>query len=231
MAAVTEYFWLATAKSEGLLASDTVPNPFQVTMCPATTGMQQHRSLRRLHDLALQVRHSKRDEWLIFSWRGELAVHQKLLAEFEERRFTGYRLRPCTVRFRTGRVSHEYSELMVTGWAGMARPESGIRLIGTCKGCDYRIYSPLEDAEKLIDWSQWTGEDFFMVWPLPGYPLITRRVADAFEEMRVRSYTLRSLQFLQMRGRLYSRFELGPLSQFMPQDLATRYGKPLGIDP
>jgi len=140
---------------------------------------------------------------------------------------TGFRLKPVTVRFRDGHLSSEYYHLVVVGWAGIARSESGIRLIESCPHCLNKQYSPLVDGTKLIDWDQWTGEDFFMVWPLPNYTLITPRVAELLEKKHVKSYTLQHPVRDDWGER---RFAVGRLSAHLPDDLARKYGEPLGLE-
>jgi hypothetical protein len=223
---MAEYFHLDRPASDRLSAFDSVDEPYEVSLCPATSGMSQHRSIRRIHDLELEVKHRKRDELMIWALFGRV-VHASLVAEFEKRGFTGFRLRPASVRFRDGYLSHDYYELIVTGWAGLARPESGIRLLEDCPGCGYKKYSGLEDAARLIDWSQWTGDDFFIVWPLPAFTLITARVAETLQSLAVKSYVLGSLRSRELREkperlRAHFGFSVGRLSQFMPEDVAVQ---------
>jgi hypothetical protein len=230
MSAMVEYFRLESPSSQRLLASAERAVPDEITLCPITEGMNQHRSSRVMGDLRLEVKHNDAQQLVIFGWLEGPVVHAQLLEELAKRGFTGYRLRPATVRFRNGLLSSDYSELIVTGWAGVAPTESGIQLIEACSGCGYKKYSSLKDAEKLIDWAQWTGEDFFMVWPLPKYVLITRRVADALAELKVKSYQLENM--LEPRESAFSiahGYSVGALSQFLPEDLAIRYGGPLGL--
>ena len=159
---------------------------------------------------------------------GGLVFHSSVVEEFEKRGITGYRLKPAKVRFRNGSVSNEYSGLVVTGWAGVAPAESGIELLEGCE-CGYKKYSSLKHPEHLIDWAQWTGEDFFMVWPLPNYLMITKRVAEALSELKVKSYSLESmLSPPPSCGRDWG-FSAGALSEYLPYDVAVKYGTPLGL--
>jgi hypothetical protein len=188
---------------------------------------------RRLSDLALEVQHRKHDETLIASGMKRV-IHTNLAEEFEKRGLSGYRVRPATVRFRDGVLSKDYLQLVVSGWAGVARPESGIRLIEECSGCAHKKYSPLEDAGQLIDWSQWSGEDFFVVWPVPSC-LVTEGVANALRELKVKSYNFKSPQALENRDmppalRRNFGFTAGRLSALMPEDVAKKYGAPLGLE-
>jgi hypothetical protein len=156
---------------------------------------------------------------------GECLVHEKLLAEFRKANLTGYRTRPATLRFRDRAVTTEYQELVVTGWGGMARPESGIKLRKSCPACRWKKYTPLTDAEQLIDWNQWTGDDFFIVWPLQMFTLITERAAELLLGLDIRSFAIAGLDDTCQFG-----FGTGRLSNRMPLDLALRYGGPLGLE-
>ncbi|HET9408154.1 MAG TPA: hypothetical protein VFO39_13020 [Candidatus Sulfotelmatobacter sp.] len=199
----------------------------EILRCPITD--EHLDGSRRVSELALQVKHNHTDESIIWAWVDGCVIHQRLLEEFAKREFSGYRLRPATVRFRDGAISKDYRELVVTGWAGVARPESGIRIVKSCRVCHWKNYSDLRDAEQLIDWSQWTGEDFFIVWPLPKFTLITEQVAHLLLELGVRSFALRGLQDLNPLGLKFG-FTVARLSNFLPQDLAEKYGKPLDLE-
>jgi hypothetical protein len=231
---IPAYFHLGDPESERLLGSRAKDAPYQLELrrCPLN---DEHRQDRRTTPLALEVKHANRDEQMITSWLGERVVHASLLAEFQKRGFTGYRLKPAMVRFRDGNVSRDYSELIVTGWAGIARPESGIKLLENCPGCHLKRYSSLLDSTQLIDWTAWTGDDFFIVWPLPSFTLITARVAEALQALGVRSYeigTLRSLEqrFLPSSLPSLGGFTVGRLSNVLPGDVALKYGEQLGLE-
>jgi hypothetical protein len=151
------------------------------------------------------------------------------LAGFEQQGFTGYQVKPATVRSRDGSESTEYREFIVTGWAGVASSESGVQADNSCPGCHWKHYSGIANPEKLIDWSQWTGDDFFIVWPMPLYKLVTGRVADWLQSHKVKSFWLRGLESpgprIGERG-----FTPGRLSNYLPEDLAIKYGRPLGLE-
>jgi hypothetical protein len=179
-----------------------------------------------------EVSHNRRDELIIWGWTDGCVVHERLLADFEREGFSGYRTYPGSVRFRDGSVSEEYRRFIVAGWAGIASPESGVRLIDSCSGCMNKTYSPVTDFDKVIDWSQWNGDDFFIVWPLIGRKLITSRVAQWLSHHKIRSLGLsREFESLKESKALSSlKFERGRLSDYLPQDVATKYGGPLGLE-
>lgn len=196
--------------------------------CPLTK--EHTEGHRRIGPLYLEVRHNRQDEQII--WGCGFAVHNQILEEFRKEGFTGYRVKPAIVRFGDGSISTEYQEFVVTGWAGMASPESGLHVLKSCPGCRWKEYSPVTNFEKVIDWSQWTGEDFFVVWPLIGYKLCTERVAKWLLEHKVKSFHLEK-GFAQIeRDPIISRqgFPGVRLSVFFPQDLAIKYGRPLEIE-
>jgi hypothetical protein len=185
---------------------------------------------RRIGPLSLEVKHNRREEQIIWLWLGGLVVHEQLLDAFQEQGFTGYRANPATVRFRDGVISTEYLEFIVTGWAGIASPESGIRLVESCPGCPRKRYSPITNYEKVIDWSQWTEEDFFIVWPMAQDKLVTKRVAEWLLARKVKSFRLEDGFALQKKLMSPLKLRGGRLSDWFPEDLAIKYGRPLGLE-
>jgi hypothetical protein len=225
-------YLLRPPKSERLRAEEDPPQRREYIDCPLT---REHLAcVRPIGPLSLQVKHNKRDEWIIKVWTAESVFHKELIAELGRRGFTGFRTKPAKVRFRDGGISEEYYELDIVGWGGHARPESGIRLIEECPGCRGRKYSDVEEAEQLIDWTQWSRDDFFFVWPLP-FTFITERVADTLSALKVKSYTIESLQWMEVRNmvqRMYppSGYATSRISCTKPPDIVIKYGRPLGLD-
>jgi hypothetical protein len=205
-----------------LLAKPVTPPNIQEMPCG------QHRVLRRRDELTLEVKHNRHEESMIGTLTSEIVIHSRLAAELERQGFTGYRLKPATVRFRDGSISTEYSQLFEVGWAGIARPESGIRLLRKCPHCPCKEYSPLRDADQLVDWSQWSGDDFVVLWPI-GRCLITQRVAEMLTALKASSHLIMDLKNLE--GKEYGAppnacgFTGVPLSNLMPQDVAVKYEK------
>lgn len=221
------YFNLHWPHSERLMADTAIKEEREYRACPITT--EHSDGSRRVSPLALTLKHNHRDETMIWCWVEGLVVHERLLEGFEREGFTGYRTRPATVRFRDGELSNEYREFIVTGWAGVATDESGVRVKLGCPVCHWKKYTGITNYEKLIDWSHWTGEDFFIVWPLPRFILITERVAHWILNNEVRSCSVQGLDdFDHPVGA--SGFTVGRLSNFMPQDLAIKYGRPLDLE-
>lgn len=221
------YFNLHSPDSERLMGDSDVEVEYETHRCPITTEHADYS--RRISPLAVKVKHNRREEKMIWCWVEGLVIHEQLLESFRQQGFTGYRTRATTVRFRDGNLSNEYHEFSVTGWAGVATAESGVRVKKGCPVCHWKNYTGISNYEKLIDWSRWTGDDFFIVWPLPRFILITERVAQWMISNDVKSYSLRGLDdFDHPVGA--SGFTVGRLSNFMPEDLAIKYGRPFDLE-
>ena len=220
-----EYYLLAPPDSTAPLAEQIAEAAdWEISVCP--TADYLHFDGHRLKsNLTVKVSHNRKNVLLIWAWlRGRPLIHEKLIEELEAMGATGYRLKPGSVRFQDGSVSNEYRELVVTGWAGVASPDSGLKPIERCLDCHYVKYGPLPHPEKLMDCSQWTGEDFFTIWPLLGGVFINGRVGVLLRRLNTRSYTL------ERPSRSWGGPTVGRLSATMPDDLAQKYGEPLGIE-
>jgi hypothetical protein len=147
---------------------------------------------------------------------------------FRQEGFTGFEVKPVKARFKRGSGSPpQLWELVVTGWAGLANPESGIRRTRICEACKSVKYSGLEHPELLIDEAQRDGSDFFMVWPLPLFVFITQRVADCIRDHRLTGIVLKDVKGCTGIGE--SGFMPGRLSYWMPESRARELGEAAGI--
>jgi hypothetical protein len=221
------YFNLRGPDSEQLLGDDESYGSRESRPCPITN---EHVDFsRRIGPMRVKLKHNRRDEQMIWCWVFGTVIHEALLAEIQEQGFTGYRTQPATVSFRDGTMSAEYREFIVTGWAGVASAESGVRIAKRCPACHWRKYTAVTNYEQLIDWKQWTGDDFFIVWPMPSWILITERVAQWILSRDVKSFRLTSLDDWD-RPAGATGFTVGRLSNFLPEDLAIKYGRPLNLE-
>jgi hypothetical protein len=224
-----EYFELMAPDTERLWADHNKSSGERTEMSCSVNP--QHRKLSyRTTPLYLEVKHNSRQEHMIWAW--DVAIHNELAEKFREEGFTGYQLKPAVVRFRDGRTSSEYQELVVTGWAGSASAASGMTLIETCPGCPYRRYSAVTDYDKIIDWHRWSGEDFFYVYPFLGHRLCTKRIAQFLSKQKVKSFWVEKGFDVLRRDSFMSKFNVrvGNLFNFLPEDLAVKYGKELGLE-
>ena len=222
------YFHLLPAYIDRLMADDNESYRNRLTL-PCPISKEHVDGSRRVGPLHMHVKHNDHEQMMIWGWIEGYAVHQRMLDEYQRLGLTGYRTAPATIRFRDGSISHDYHEFIVTGWAGVAPPESGIRLERECERCHWKHYSPILSYEELIDWSQWTGDDFFIVWPLPRLILVTERAAEFLRRWKENSFRLIRLQD---RDPVVAKsgFTVGRLSSFLPEDLAIRYGTAIGLE-
>ncbi len=201
----------------------------EVVLCPLNDGHQ--REGRRLTDLTV-VQPDRALEDFVWTCYRECLVQDHVLELFKASGFAGFEVRPVKSRFRSA-TAHEPPrlwELVITGWAGMAPPESGIKLIEHCPGCGYRCYSAWTNPERLIEQSQWDGSDFFIVWPLPGHIFVTDRAADLIRQKGLSGVVVRRSTDLAFPQSVIPTLGPGRLSYWMPQDRARELGAPLGIE-
>lgn len=200
------------------------PNDWEQRFCPwcgPTPG-------RRLMDLSLVLRGRRVEDftWTIFS---ECLIQDHVLHYFREQGFTGFEVKPVQARFRkkAAQPPPRLWELVVTGWGGMAAPQSGVRLVSRCQICGRVLYSQPSNPGKLIDARQWDGSDFFIIWPLPRFIFVTDRVARAIQEQRYTGVCFTAPERLDFDPSK----ELAPgrLSFWMPQARARELGESLGI--
>lgn len=195
-------------------------------VCPVHDGHQ--RAGKRLTDLSIALRGRVVQDF-VWTWYNECLIQDHVLDLFNKKKVTGFEVKPVKVKFKrkTDRKPPKLWELIVTGWAGIAPPTSGIKLIEHCDACGSMKYSGCTYPDKLIDVSQWDGSDVFVVWPATRYIFITDRVAQVISENRLCGAVLKQPGELRFSssGTLSSR----RLSYWMPEARARELGESLGI--
>ncbi len=109
----------------------------------------------------------------------------------------------------------------------MTPPESGIRLIKRCPGCNRQWYSRWTDAPHLIGEKQWDGSDFFTIWPLSGF-YVTDRVAQFILRNKLGPAKLVPLEQMQW-PKYVPDLAPGRLRDWYPEERARALGESLGI--
>jgi hypothetical protein len=163
------------------------------------------------------------------TWHREWLILDRTLDLLKKHRLSGFITKPVTARFAdSDEVPPKLWEVVVIGWGGMASPRSGIRFDEVSSSPEYGFlrYTDLRDAEKLIDVTQWDGSDFFMVWSLPRFVFITKRVARVIREHGLKGAHIKAVTELAQTS---GGFSPGRLSDFMPDERARELGEPLGI--
>lgn len=196
-------------------------------VCPLHDG---HRAGgKRLTDLSVALP-GRTVQDFVWTWYSECLVRDRVLKLFELSGFTGYDVKPARAKYKRASEGQPpvLRELIVTGWAGMASPESGIRLVERCEGCGHTVYSGSNNSGALIDVTQWDGSDFFIVWPLPAFIFVTDRVAQVIRDNRLTGAVLTQPNDLDLSGGLLRSFSPGQLSDSMPEERARQLGASLG---
>jgi hypothetical protein len=196
--------------------------------CPVNDEHQ--RAGRRITDLRVELR-GRTVEDFVWTFFCECLVQDRVLDIFRANNVTGFEVKPKPVKIAFKR-KRDYEpprlwELVVTGWAGMAAPDSGIKLTERCDACGLLKYGGCTSPEKLIDSAQWDGSDIFMVWPLVKFIFVTDRVARLLRKNRFSGFVLNQPADLDFSPS--DTLGGGRLSYWMPDARAHELGEPLGI--
>jgi hypothetical protein len=198
--------------------------------CPVDPG---HPGIGRTrsNDLHVILPSSKLDD-ILCTWHAEYIITEQVANLFQASRLTGYELRPVRVtavmRGDKNIVNlPKLWELKITGWAGFASKESGIRLEQQCSSCGYAHYSPPKDPGRIVDPRQWDGSDFFIVWPMPGFVFVTDRAKSVAVEHKLRGVKFVAPNAVEFHP---AGFSPGRLWYYMDQERAKKLGGPLGIE-
>jgi hypothetical protein len=104
---------------------------------------------------------------------------------FKAHNLTGYELHP--VKVCNKKLDFNLWELIITGNAGRAHPDSGLNLTLYCKYCGLTRYTPIKKGLGIIvDEAQWDGSDFFTITEYYKYVLITEKVKKIIEENKLK---------------------------------------------
>jgi hypothetical protein len=113
-------------------------------------------------------------EWSVY---GDAITSPAVACGFRDAGFTGFEVLPTEILTTTETpIGREAVQLKVYGWGGVAPQSSGVRVLSECKACGRRVFSKYTSPERLFTRTQWDGSDFFVIWPLPGYIMITLKV-------------------------------------------------------
>lgn len=158
-------------------------------------------------------------------------VQDRVLQMLREQGFMGFEARRARVR-READTTHSdtglptYWELLVTGWGGMARPESGIAHV---PGTDRWEGHP--DWSRIVDWDSWDGSDFFIVWPFAFTRLVSDRAAQFVREHKLTGVALTAPETCTRQYAHSKVHRVTPmrLRDHFPEERAREIGEPLGI--
>jgi hypothetical protein len=197
----------------------------EVVRCVVNPGHQ--RRGRRVRDLSVVLPDIGVQDF-VWTWYSECLLQDRTLELLRASGFTGFEVKPVAARFETSaKPAPRLWELVVTGWGGMAAPESGIRLdeSKSCPVCGLLAYTGLNNPSRLIDAAEWDGSDFFMVWPMCRSVFVTQRVVDVIRAHGLTGDGATALARLAPINRLNG----GRLRWYFPEKRAREIGEPLGI--
>lgn len=200
----------------------------ETIVCPENALHQ--RAGRRLSDLSVVLPRLPVED-IVWTYYSECLIQNRVVELFRRLGFTGYELRPVRARFNqpSKGAPPELWELWVTGWGGMAPPESGVKVVDHCKVCKSTIYSSCPTLAQAFDETQWDGSDFFFVWPLPGFVWVTDRVARAIRESRLKGVVLERPEDVRLSKMGPRTLSPGQLWYYLPEARAKALGEALGI--
>ena len=160
-------------------------------------------------------------EDVTWSWFSDAIVTPDVYDLFKSHGFTG-----CT--FSRVELYNMYEELTgqeayhleVTGWGGVASPESGVRVIMQCPVCEHAVYESFNDSLALFNEKRWDGSDVFMIWPLPKTIFITERVKNMIETFDIGGVEIIPLK--RIRTSIDGTLIPGSVWNYLPENIAKR---------
>jgi hypothetical protein len=152
----------------------------ETTLCPLNAGLPSQHAMRQHWSRPLKVvgpvQRMTDFEWTVFR---DILIEEDIVDKLQSAKFSGFEVRPVELYTTTETpIGRRTFELKVTGWGGMASPESGIKVIKECPYCKRRVFSGFTNPHELFSSKMWDGSDFFVIWPLPKYVFVTKKVAD-----------------------------------------------------
>lgn len=222
-------FWHFSKPNRDTQSADYDGMSLEPIVCPNNPGHQ--RGGKRTTDLKIVLRQSNGEDFVWFDYTGECVIQDHVLQVFRDNNVTGFEVKPVKARFAlTSAIPPQMWELVVTGWAGVAPPESGISLNKekSCPVCGSLHYTSATDNSHLIKREQWDGSDVFMVWPLCRYIFIADRLRRLVEANHLTGCHFIAPKDLPI-SRYNSGYSPGRLSYYMPQNRAKELGEGLGI--
>jgi len=220
------FFLLDEVRPNTCIADIAPEAPFESVKITCRLVRDHMRGGKRLSDLDVVVPCDSPPD-VVFTWGSSCLVQERTLRIFQDEGLTGFSTRPARARSQDGRA-FPVSELVVTGWGGIAPEASGIRELERCPACGHLSYSGIEEPRELLNVNNWDGSDFFMVWPLPMYRFVTGRVAEVCAKHKITGITLER-NFPLPSEHVISGYSPGRLSYYMPADRAHALGNSLRI--
>lgn len=187
----------------------------------------------QLYEDPVRMHVRKGGEGDILSWGivRIVLISDRLRESLEDIGATGYELLPANVKlvFPHDPEDAVYWQLLVSGWRGCAAEDSGItKLEDEARPHQYSIS---QNVANVIRPDQYDGSDFFRFWPLPGSMVVTDRIRQLFESLKVKHCRITALNDKCRRlSSLPINAGPAPLSLYYRPERAREIGAELGID-
>jgi hypothetical protein len=123
---------------------------------------------------------------ILFTWVSHCLAQQRVLGVMERERQTGFWTKPAEALLRKTGEPIAVRQLCVSGWGGVVPAESGIRQVVFCPACRWIHWPELTNPEGLIQPRNWDGSDFFMIWPMPLFVVVSERVVRVFKDHKLK---------------------------------------------
>jgi hypothetical protein len=154
-------------------------DPFISIKCPKYPGHQ--RGKRDINvNLWIDIKSPKMGDFVSTVYSDWL-ITDHVAEIFKTHNLTGCKLHPVKVCNKN--LDFNLWELVITGNAGKAHPDSDIYVKEHCEYCGSTIYSPIKKGIGIIvNEDSWDGSDFFTITEYYKYILITEKVKKIIEE-------------------------------------------------
>jgi hypothetical protein len=158
-------------------------DPFTLVKCPKDPDHQRGERDQNVN-LWIDIKKPKigdfvptvYSDWLITDRTAEI---------FKTHNLTGYKLQ--SVKVCNKKLDFNLWELVVTGSAGRAHPDSELRLIRHCEYCGSTKYTQIKKGVGIIvDEKNWDGSDFFTIVEYYKFILITEKVKKIIDEYNLK---------------------------------------------
>lgn len=180
---------------------------------------------RRTTVLSVEVSEKALQKHVVWTWQSDCLIRRSVAEYLEHAGVRGFETREARLTVRGVEREHDFVELVVTGWGGIAGAASGVSLLDECPDCGLLLYSGVQHWDALVDWRQWDGSDMFIVWPLPRYTLVTAGPATLLSKGGFAGFALTPLADMKPTSQLSP----GRVSDWLPNRIVLKKGIPPNI--
>ena len=133
------FFLFDEVKPNTCIADIAPEAPFESVKITCRLVRGHMRCGNRLSDLDVIVPCDSPPD-VVFTWGSWCLVQERTLRIFQDEGLTGFSSRPARARSQDGRA-FPVSELVITGWGGIAPEASGIRELERCPACGHEHWA------------------------------------------------------------------------------------------